>query len=275
MHRGQSLFPFAAAIVTSLALVAGCSSVPSAPSAPSAQTLGELAPGGRLRIAVLTSNPVIGSKDKTSGELKGPTVSLGRALAEQAAVAVTLIEYTNVAKLVDEAKTGAWDIAVLAFDPGRRSLLEFAPPHITVDLTYLVAPGAAISSVAGADAPGVKIAAAKGAATTLFLERNLKQATVTPADNEPAAFALLKDGKAQAYAQNRTMLLGLADTLPGSRVLDDRFASAEMCMVLPKGRMAALAYVSGFVAAAKANGQVAAAIQSAGLRGVMVAERSQ
>jgi polar amino acid transport system substrate-binding protein len=272
MHRGQSLFPFAATIVASLVLVAGCSSVPSTPSA---QTLGELAPGGNLRIAVLTSNPVIGSKDKTSGELTGPTVSLGRELAAQAGVAVRLVEYTSVAKLVDDAKTGAWDIAVLAFDPGRRSLLEFAPPHITVDLTYLVAPGTAISSVAGADAPGVKIAAAKGAATTLFLERNLKQATVTPADNEPAAFALLKDGKAQAYAQNRTMLLGLADTLPGSRVLDDRFASAEMCMVLPKGRTAALAYVSGFVVAAKASGQVAAAIQTAGLRGVKVAERSQ
>ena len=43
-----------------------------------------------------------------------------------------------------------------------------------------------------------------------FLERTLKQAAVTPAENEPAAFNLIKDGKAQAYAQNRYMLLGLA-----------------------------------------------------------------
>jgi len=84
-------------------------------------------------------------------------------------------------------------------------------------------------SVAEADQPGVKIAAARGAVTTLFLERTFKQAAVTPAENEPAVFNLIKDGKAQAYAQNRYMLLGLAENLPGARVLEDRFSTAEMC----------------------------------------------
>ena len=82
----------------------------------------------------------------------------------------------------------------------------------------------------------------------------LKQAAVTPAENEPAAFNLIKEGKAQAYAQNRYMLLGLAENLPGARVLEDRFASAEMCLVLPRGRPAALEYVSAFVEQAKKSG---------------------
>ncbi len=99
----------------------------------------------------------------------------------------TLIEYTAVAKLVEDATAGVWDIAVVAFDPVRRNVLDFAPPHMVVDLTYLVAPGSNIRSAADADQPGVRIAAARGADTALFLERTLKAATVTPAANEPAA----------------------------------------------------------------------------------------
>ena len=72
-------------------------------------------------------------------------------------------------------------------------------------------------------------------------------------------------------AQNRFLLLGLAERLPGSRVLDDRFAAAEMTIVLPKGRAAALEYVGAFVADAKRSGSVQQAIASAGLRGVSVA----
>jgi hypothetical protein len=44
-----------------------------------------------------------------------------------------------------------------------------------------------------------------------------------------------------------------------------------MCIVLPKGRAAALAYVNEFVAQAKTSGAVARAVADAGLRGVDVA----
>ncbi|MCE9640760.1 MAG: transporter substrate-binding domain-containing protein, partial [Betaproteobacteria bacterium] len=116
---------------------------------------------------------------------------------------------------------------------------------------------------------------ARGAATALLLERTLKHATLLPAENEPAAFELIKQGKAQAYAQNRYMLLGLAEGLAGARVVDDRFAVAEMCIVLPRGRAAALACVNAFVVQARASGAVQRAIKDAGLRGVNVAPTEQ
>jgi len=252
-------------------VLAGCAGTLGAPTPAAAA---ELAPTGVLRVAVFTGNPVIGAKDKATGEVKGTTVTLGRALAARTGVSATIIEYTSVAKMVEDAKTGAWDIAVVAFDPARRGVLDFAPPHITVDLTYLIAPGSAINSVAEADRPGVKISAARGAATTLYLERTLKQAAVTPAENEPAAFNLIKEGKAEAYAQNRYMLLGMAAGLPGARVLADRFSTAAMCIVLPKGRPAALEYVGAFVREARKSGLIARVIEDAGLRGVEVAREA-
>lgn len=257
--------PVAALVVF---LAAGCASMPSAPT-PAAKA--ELAPTGTLRVAVFTGNPVLGTRDKASGEVSGTTATMGRALAASAGVPARIIEYTAIAKLVEDAKTGEWDIAVVAYDPARRSVVDFAPPHIVVDLTFLVAPGSPIRTVAEADRPGVNIAAARGAATTLFLQREFKQAQVMQAENEPAAFNLIKEGKAQVYAQNRYMLLGLADNFPGARVLDDRFAAAEMSIALPKGRPAALAYVSEFVEQSKKSGTVQRAIETAKLRGVSVA----
>jgi polar amino acid transport system substrate-binding protein len=257
-----------------MAIITGCADTPAAPTlTPAAKT--EFAPTGTLRVAVFTGNPVIGTRDKATGSLTGTTVELGRALSTQTGVPVTFIEYTAVAKMVGDAKTGTWDIAVVAYDPARLGVIDFAPPHITVDLTYLVPPDSAIRSVGDADRPGVKIAAARGAATALYLERTLKQAAVMPAENEPAAFSLIKDGKAQAYAQNRYMLIGLAEGMPGAHVLDDRFAVAEMCIVLPKGRPAALAYVAAFVGEAKKSGVISRAIESAGLRGVAVAPETR
>jgi len=265
-------------LVTLLALfmatLSGCANPPIAPSLASVSKT-ELAPSGTMRVAVFTGNPVIGTKDKATGSLTGTTVELGRALSNQAGLPVMFVEYTAVAKMVEDAKTGAWDIAVVAYDPARLGVLDFAPPHVTVDLTYLVAPGSSIRNVSDADQPGVKIAAARGAATALYLERTLKQAAVAPADNEPAAFSLVREGKAQAYAQNRYMLIGLAEGLPGARVLDDRFAVAEMCIVLPKGRPAALEYVAAFVSQAKKSGLIARAIETSGLRGVVVAPPAQ
>jgi polar amino acid transport system substrate-binding protein len=251
-----------------IVFLAACASATTAPT--SAQKT-ELAPTGTLRVAVFTGNPVLGSRDKETGEVSGTTAAMGRALAKAAGVPVKITGYSAIAKMVEDAKTGEWDVAVVAFDPSRRNVVEFAPPHIVVDLTYLVAPGSTIRSVPEADKPGVSIAAAKGAATTLFLERTLRSAKVVQADNEPAAFGLIKDGRAQVYAQNRYMLLGLADGLPGARVLEDRFSAAEMCLVVPKGRTAALAYVSEFVEASKKSGTVQRAIDDAKLRGVSVA----
>jgi polar amino acid transport system substrate-binding protein len=246
-------------------LLAGCAATPPTPAAKA-----QLAPTGTLRVAVFTGNPVIGSK-AANGDLQGTTVILGRQLAAQAGVPVQLIEYAAVAKMVEDAKAGAWDVAVVAFDPARRSVIDFAPPHLVVDLTYMVGPGSTIRSVAEVDRSGVSVAAARGAATTLYLQRTLKEAKLTPAENEPAAFALIREGKAQAYAQNRYMLLGLAESLPGARVLDDRFSAAEMCLVLPKERPAALEYVGAFVERARKSGAVAKAIEQSGLRGVGVA----
>src|SRR5215510_8109208 len=114
--------------------LAGCAS---APPAPSAAQKSQLAPTGTLRVAVFTGNPVLGTVDKASGEVGGTTATMGRELAKAAGVPAKIVGYSAIAKMVEDAKSGEWDVAVVAFDPARSGVVEFAPPHIVVDLTYL------------------------------------------------------------------------------------------------------------------------------------------
>jgi polar amino acid transport system substrate-binding protein len=253
-------------LLGALAVAAGCAQTPPAPS-PEARA--QLAPSGTLRVAVLTSNPIIGAKDAASGELKGTTVDLGRALAARAGVQVRMIEYAAIPKLMEDASANAWDVAVVAIDPARRAVVDFAPAHLAADgfLTILVPPGSTARTMADFDKPGMRVAAVKNAAPLMILERTLKSAKVLAADNENEAFGLMRDGKAEGYAQNRYMLRSRAQTLPGSRLLDDAFSGLQLAFALPKSRPAAGQYVAVFVEDAKKSGAVQRAIDAAGLAG--------
>jgi polar amino acid transport system substrate-binding protein len=243
-----------ATLIGGLAIVAGCAGTGLPPEVKS-----QLAPTGELRVAVLTSNPII----------HRTTPALGRELAAHAGVPVKLIEYGAVNRLMEDAAKGAWDVAVVAIDPERRSIVDFAPAHLNADgfLTVLVPPGSAARRMADIDQPGMRIAAVRGAATQMVLSRTLKNASVLAAENEDAAFASMKDGSAQGYAQNRFMLRARAATLPGARLLDDSFASLHLAFAVPKNRPEAFRYVGRFVEEAKASGVVQRAIDAAGLQG--------
>ncbi|MBI3372342.1 MAG: transporter substrate-binding domain-containing protein [Betaproteobacteria bacterium] len=255
-----------AAAFCTIVVMTGCAQTPPAPS-PEARL--QLAPTGALRVAVLTSNPLIGTKDAKTGELGGTTVVLGRALAERAGVPARMIEYAAIGKLMEDASTAAWDVAVIAIDPARRNVVDFAPAHMAADgfLTVLVPPGSSARSMADIDRPGMRVAAVRGAAPLMILERTLKNAKAVAAETENAAFALMKEGKAEGYAQNRFMLRARAETLPGSRVLDDAFAGLRLSFALPRGRPAAAQLVGAFVEDAKASGAVQRAIDASGLGG--------
>jgi polar amino acid transport system substrate-binding protein len=236
------------------AALAGCASPGPSPDAKS-----QLAPTGELRVAVLTSNPLI----------HRTTPVLGRELAARSGVPAKLIDYGAVNKLMEDATKGAWDVAVVAIDPERRAIVDFAPAHLSAEgfLTVLVPPGSSARRMADIDRPGMRVAAVRGAATQMVLARTLKNATVLAAENEDAAFASMKEGKAQGYAQNRFILRSRASTLPGSRLLEDSFAGLHLAFAVPKNRPEAARYVAQFVEKAKADGTVQRVIVDAGLKG--------
>ena len=259
-------------IALALLLVAGCASAPSVPPAARA----ELASTGKLRVGLILSNQVLVTKDPSTGELRGVTVNLGKALAQRLGVPFEPVGYANPAALVKSFGANEWDIAFLAFDPARAKEVDFSPPYMEVDNTYLVTAKSKVGTVELADQAGVTIAVPERSAPDLFLSRNLKSAKVMRVPGgADAAIEALKSGKADAYAENAHMLSLYADRLPGARVLEGRYTVIQHAVATPKGKMAASEYMKTFVEEAKSDGTVAEAIRAAGLRRTRVAPPSQ
>jgi polar amino acid transport system substrate-binding protein len=207
-----------------------------------------------------------------AGEVRGVAADVGREFAAYLGVAFEPIVFPTVAKLVEEGKTGGWDVTFLTPDPARAGDMEFIAPLLDVEVSYLVSATSPIKSVSNADQPGHRIAVIQRSAPDLFLSRNLKQAQVVRTTGGPtAAFELLASGKADAFAENRHMLLALSGKLQGSRVLEDRVFVQQIALAVPKGRSSASQYARTFIERAKATGVVQQSIDRAGLRGVTVA----
>src|SRR5437879_12891957 len=119
------LIPAAVFASTLALLIAGCAATPGVPTP---EQKSELAPTGTLRIAVFTGNPVLGARDKATGEVGGTTVTMGRALAQAAGVPARIVEYTAIGKLGEEGETAGGDIADDGFDTARRNVRGFRRP---------------------------------------------------------------------------------------------------------------------------------------------------
>jgi polar amino acid transport system substrate-binding protein len=198
-------------------------------------------------------------------------VDIARALAKRIGIELVAVEYPSPPAVLGGLKDNAWDIGFLAVDPSRATVVDFSPPYLQIDATYLVPDGSSIRDVTAADQPGVRIAVTSKSVEEIVLRRVLKQAELVSVDTISAGFDLLRAKKADLLAAPRPTLLPLSSRLPGSRVLADRFHAAFGAMAVPKGQTARLAYIAEFVEEAKASGLVQRAIEGAGVRGVRVA----
>jgi polar amino acid transport system substrate-binding protein len=231
----------------------------------------DLVRAGKLRAGIGVVAPHWAVKNPQTGELRGVAVDIARALAKRIGVELVVVEYPSPPAVLNGLKDSAWDVGFLAIDPSRAVVVDFSPPYLQIDATYLVAEGSAIRSIADADQPGVRIAVTGKSVEEIVLKGLLKRAELWAVDTIPTGFEQLRAGKADVLAAPRPALLALASRLPGSRVLADRFHAAFGAMAVPKGEAGRLAYITAFIEDAKASGLVQRAIDAAGVRGVAVA----
>ena len=229
----------------------------------------DLARAGRVRVGFFPS--FMYSKDPATHVLRGVGIEIARALAARLEVELLPIEYAAPPKVMEALNAGACDVGFLGIDSSRIAEVDFSPPLMQVDWTYLVPAGSSIHSVADADRPEVRIAVVRSHAMDFALSRILNHAKPLRAETPDATFDMLRTGHADVQAGVRSALLEYCTRLPGSRVLADRYGSNSVAMVVPKGQVERLAYVTEFVADAKASGLVQRAIEHTGLRGIRVA----
>lgn len=230
--------------------------------------IADLMRAGRVRVALY---PPQYAKDPATGELRGWTIELARALAARIGVEFLPVEYPTPTRAIEGLKAGACDVGFGAMDASRTSDIDFSPAVLQFDFTYLVPADSSIHSAADADSRGARIAVVRNHASALCLDRIRKHAELISAETPDMAFDLLRTAHADAWASTRPALLEFSTKLSGSRVLEDCFGANFTAMAVPKGQPGRLAYISDFIEEAKVSGLVQRAINDSGWRGVHVA----
>jgi polar amino acid transport system substrate-binding protein len=256
------------AFITLAAFVAACSSEPIKPTP---AQLAELAPTGKLRAAINFGNPVLASKDPATGEARGVSVDLSRELAKRLGVPLEVVPYTAAGRVVDAAKSGAWDVGYVAIDPLRAVDMIQSPAYVVIEGAYLVPAESPIRSNAEVDRDGIRIVVGKASAYDLFLTRQIKRAMLVRVASSPEVVRTMIRENLEVSAGVKQQLEADAKRAAGVRMLPGRFMVINQAMAVPKGRDAGARYVHDFIEEMKATGFVAQALARYKVEGAAVA----
>lgn len=237
-----------------------------------AAVMQQLAPTGTLRVAIAVSpSPSAQFAIKDGDTFRGVAVELGKALAKKLGVEPQLVPHQASGEIQNSAADNKWDVAFLPVDDERKKFVDFGNAYHLLQSTFLVAPGSGMTSVKDANAKGVGIGGVANTATLRAAMKATPDATHFEFAKVDAAVAAMQEGRIAAIALSRESLSGLIGKIPGSRILEDAFLKSSTAVCVPKGKPAALHYVSDFIEEAKASGLVRRALDAVGLTSSEVA----
>lgn len=231
----------------------------------------ELAPTGVLRAGINLSNFLLVSGKSASGEPEGVAPDMVREIARRLRVAPKFVTFPSPGELADAAEQNVWDIGLIGAEPQRAEKIAFTPAYVEIEATYLVPAGSKLRSIAEVDRAGVRIAVFGRSAYGLWLERNVKQATLVRGDSIDSSYRLFIDEKCDALAGLKPRLLTDVKGLPGARIIDGRFTAVRQAIGTQRRNAAAAGFLRDFVAEAKASGLVAEMIKRHKVQGLTVA----
>lgn len=237
----------------------------------SPEIVAQLAPHGVLRAGINLSNFLLVTGRTPSGDPQGVSPSMAAAIAEALGVPVQYVPFPKPGELADEAGKDVWDIGLIGAEPARAEKIAFTAAYAEIEATYLVPAGSPLKSIADVDKPGVRIAVTARAAYDLWLERNIRHATLVRTDSLDSAFDRFVADKLDALAGLRPRLLSDVAKLPGSVILDGQFTAVQQAVGTARANVAAAKWLHDFVEQAKASGLVAKFIAQHNVNGLSVA----
>ncbi len=231
----------------------------------------ELAPTGVLRAGINLSNFLLVTGRSTNGDPEGVSPDMARAIAERLGVPVKYVTFKTPGELADQAGSNVWDIGNIGAEPQRAATIAFTAAYCEIEATYMVPAGSPIKAIADVDRKGVRIAVSARSAYGLWLENNIKNATLVPVAGLDAAFKKFVEDRLDVLAGLRPGLLKDAEKLPGAKILDGKFSAVQQAVGTPKANAAGAKFLADFVEEAKRSGLVARLIEKHKVKGLSVA----
>jgi polar amino acid transport system substrate-binding protein len=228
---------------------------------------------GTLRVGVPVFNPVLAGA-RADGSVAGVANDLGRMIAAKLGARFQLVRYESTEAFAKSFGASEWDIAIGPKTPLAEKSADLSSAFMLVDNFYAAAPGRQFADVSEVDRPGVKIAVVVNSAPDQYLGTALKNATLFRFQGgTPEVVQVFRAGEADVYASNIENLTALSNAMPGTRIVPGPFRSVSMVVAFPKGKSAEAArMLRAWVGEAKATGLILKSIESAGVRGVRVAD---
>ena len=190
----------------------------------------ELVPTGKLRAGIVYA-PALSAffavKD-ADGRPRGVTVDLVNELAQQLGVAPEFMVVPNSGLATDAVESGAIDVSFMPVDDERRKRVDFGPNYCLIESTYMVTRASGIKTLAEVDRPNVRVVGIANTTTIRAAGRTLKNTGITAATSVEEAVAMLRTGKADAFALSRDSLPPFVALLPGSRIVDGGFSKPAL-----------------------------------------------
>jgi polar amino acid transport system substrate-binding protein len=241
----------------------------------SPQVKTQLAPSGVLSAAVYLGNFLLVTGRSPSGEPTGISPDICRAIARRLGVELSLIGFNTQAEVVDAVISGRCGISLLGSDPARAQKITFTPAYVELEASYLVAANSPITELSQVDQPGMRIASFYKSAYDLWLQRNLKQASLVHADSVKASNELFVSEKLDALAGLRTGLVAASQDIPGSRILDGQFTGIQQAIATQKNHLESIEFLNTSVEELNRSGVVADLIRQYQVQGLSVAPLAQ
>ncbi len=251
-------------------LVAGCAS---SAARPPAAAIAELGATGKLRAAINFGNPILATRG-ADGAPRGVSVDLAREAARRLGLPIELMPFASAGNVVQAVKASQVDLAFVAIDPVRAADMEYTSPYVIIEGAYLVRQDSPLRRNEEVDRAGTRVVVGRGSAYDLFLARELKSATLVRAPTSPEVTDQFLAQGMDVAAGVKQQLEADAARVGGVRLLPGRFMIIEQAMGVPKGRVAAQAWLRDFIEEMKASGFVAEALQRYGVQGAAVAPRA-
>jgi polar amino acid transport system substrate-binding protein len=221
----------------------------------------QLAPQGQVRAAINLSNFLLVSGPGGPLGWRGVAPDLAQAIADRLGTGLELVPYATPSEIAESAGTGAWTLALIGAEPARARVITFSRSYAEIEASYLVPPGSRLACIEDVDQPGVRIAAFQGSAYGLWLESNLRQATLVHAPTFADAFERFRAGDADALASLRPKLLEDARAWPGTRILEGCFMTVRQSIGTAADNAEAAAFIEQFVDEVRATRLVEALIR--------------
>ena len=231
----------------------------------------QLAPTGTLRAGINLSNFLLVTGKTASGDPVGVAPDMGAEIAARLGVPVTYVTYKTPGELADMAATNTWDIGLIGAEPQRAEKITFTAAYCEIEATYLVPAGSPLKTLMDVDTKGTRIAVTARTAYGLWLDRNIKNATLVQSDTLDNATEMFIAQKLDALAGLKPKLLTDVLKVPGAKILDGRFMAVQQAIGTAKPNTAGAAFLRAFAEEAKSSGLVARLIAKHKVVGLSVA----